>query len=99
MNNTTEKLRAYDKVKLLVRAYDGTMTFHPMGSGGDWRIEINGKMIVVPCRDHRVNDLDNLYEPPTGVAVPATWEDYGDNAPLKRDASTLLWNFLEASTS
>ncbi len=90
MNNTTDKPRAYEKVQLLVRAYGGTMTWHPMGHGGDWRIEIKGKVVEVPCRDRSVNILDNLYEPRTGVTMPATWADYEDDGPLKPNASNLL---------
>lgn len=99
MNSPTEKPRAYGKVRLLVAAYDGTMTWHPMGSGGDWKIALNGTVKEVACRDRRVNMLDHLYEPRVGVTAPATWADYKENALLKVNASAMLMALFANPTS
>ena len=97
MMKATEILRPYRKLRLLAEAFDATMTWEPMGSGGDWvlkRRDVPAKR--VKCRNHEVNELGNLYEPRAGVTTPKTWDDYdGDDSPLKPNASELFLAFFE----
>ena len=86
----TGESRPYEEVRALVEQIGGTMTFRPMGRGGDWILDLHGKTAVVGCRDRRVNALDYCYV--AKVSTPTTWADYEPDAPLRADA---FWTVID----
>ena len=82
--------RPYAQIRGLIENLGGTMTFAPMGAGGDWVLSLHGRTATVPCRDQNVNALDRLYI--AKVATPETWADYDASAPLVGDA---FWRLVE----
>jgi len=76
--------RPYNAVRHLIESLGGTMTWRPMGAGGDWVLNLQGGTAVVECRDSRVNDLDRLYV--SKVLHPETWDDYAQDVASVSDA-------------
>ena len=87
---TTDTIRPYQKVRALMEQIGGTMTWRPMGAGGDWELVLFGKAVVVACRDQNVNALDRLYV--AGVPNPKTWADYDQDALLVEGA---FWELID----
>lgn len=87
---TTDAIRPYAKVRELIEKMDGTMTWRPMGAGGDWELVLHSKTAVVTCRDQNLNALDRLYV--AKVPNPKTWADYDQDAPLVEAA---FWELIE----
>jgi hypothetical protein len=83
--------RPYRAIRDLIESLGGTMTWRPMGSGGDWVLDLRGRTATVECRDRQVNDLDRLYV--SKVHHPATWDDYDHDARLTSDA---FWKLVHA---
>jgi hypothetical protein len=82
--NTTNTMRPYAEVHDLLAQHGGSMTWHPTGRGGEWRLYLQGRSFAVPCHDRSANSLDDLYVPKT--STPKTWDDYDNPAPLRDDA-------------
>lgn len=87
---TTDTIRPYEKVRALIERIGGSMTWRPMGSGGDWVLDLYGKTAVVACRDQSVNPLDHFYV--AKIATPRTWADYEPDAPLLEGA---FWKLVD----
>jgi hypothetical protein len=83
-------LLAYEKLQGFVKQIGGEITWHPMGRGGDWHLNLHGKTAIVGCRDRTVNRLDHCYVPK--VLSPKTWDDYDKDAPLAPDA---FWKLVD----
>ena len=86
----------YGDVEDLIAQLGGRMEYRPMGRGGDWVLTLDRRVLVVPVRDQRINQLDSLFDTTPLVDDPVYWDDI-DNGPLKKDAKRLLLKLMKGN--
>ena len=85
--------QAYAGVQNLVLAIDGEMSWHPKGRGGEWRIEAEGRRLVVEVPQvAEANSLDRLYKAKPDVDKPTRTEHFSKE--LRDDALERLREML-----
>ena len=93
MDARIERRRPYEEVHQLLEssdAEDGRMWWQAggAGGGGQWILELRGRVRKVPFHDHNKNALDELYVPL--VDDPQVVDDFSQT--LKDDA---FWRLIE----